>query len=67
MSVDPLAVSLDVTAIPVRAAGAGQYALALAAALDRRDDVAPTLVARRGEPSFDPKFEAGNTLAFGAD
>jgi len=25
------------------------------------------LVARRGEPSFDPKFEAGNTLAFGAD
>lgn len=49
MSVDPLAVSLDVTAIPARAAGAGQYALALAAALDRRDDVAPTLVARRGD------------------
>jgi glycosyltransferase involved in cell wall biosynthesis len=44
-----LAVSLDVSAIPTRAAGAGQYALALAGALDARDDVAVTLVARRSD------------------
>jgi glycosyltransferase involved in cell wall biosynthesis len=47
----PLGVSLDVTAIPVRAAGAGQYALEIASALDRRDDVAVTLVTRRGDGS----------------
>ncbi len=47
----PLQVSLDVSAIPVRAAGVGQYALALAGALDRRDDVEVTLVARRNDLS----------------
>jgi glycosyltransferase involved in cell wall biosynthesis len=46
---EPLRVSLDVSAIPLRAAGAGQYALALVGALDRRGDVAMTLVARRGD------------------
>jgi glycosyltransferase involved in cell wall biosynthesis len=42
----PLAVSLDVTAIPMAAAGAGQYALEIARALDRRDDVSITLLTR---------------------
>jgi len=44
-----LAVSLDVTAIPLRPAGAGQYALEIARALDRREDVAVTLVTRRAD------------------
>jgi glycosyltransferase involved in cell wall biosynthesis len=42
-----LAVSLDVTAIPLRAAGAGQYALELSRALDARDDVSITLLTRK--------------------
>ena len=45
----PLAVSLDVTAIPLRAAGAGQYALEIARALDRRDDVSITLITRKAD------------------
>ena len=45
----PVAVSLDVTAIPVAAAGAGQYALEIARALDRRDDVSITLLTRKGD------------------
>jgi len=46
-----LAVALDVSAVPEQAAGAGQYVLALAGALDARDDVALTLVARRTDVS----------------
>jgi glycosyltransferase involved in cell wall biosynthesis len=42
-------VSLDVTAIPVAAAGAGRYVLELAAALSVRDDVDLALVSRRGD------------------
>jgi glycosyltransferase involved in cell wall biosynthesis len=49
VTVAPLAVSLDVTAIPPRPAGAGQYALEIATALDRREDVAVTLVTRRAD------------------
>ncbi len=49
MSDRPLAVSLDVTAIPARAAGAGQYALAISAALARRRDVSIVLVSRRND------------------
>ena len=47
--VGKLAVSLDVTAIPLAAAGAGQYALEIARALDDRNDVAITLLTRRGD------------------
>jgi glycosyltransferase involved in cell wall biosynthesis len=47
--VTPLRVSLDATAIPVRAAGAGQYALAIASALDRRDDLSLSILTRRGD------------------
>ncbi|MGH9006985.1 MAG: glycosyltransferase [Acidimicrobiales bacterium] len=44
-----LRVSLDATAIPARAAGAGQYALAVASALDARDDLSLSIVTRRGD------------------
>jgi glycosyltransferase involved in cell wall biosynthesis len=43
----PLEVSLDVSAVPARPGGAGQYTLALARGLAVHPDVALTLVARR--------------------
>jgi len=45
----PLSLTLDVSAIPARAAGAGQYVLALARALAAEPSVAPTLVSRRSD------------------
>ncbi len=45
----PLSLTLDVSAIPVRAAGAGQYVLALARALAGESSVAPILVSRRSD------------------
>jgi glycosyltransferase involved in cell wall biosynthesis len=49
MTDDRLAVSLDVSAVPVRPGGAGYYTMALAQGLARRDDVGLALVARRGD------------------
>jgi glycosyltransferase involved in cell wall biosynthesis len=46
---DRLRLSLDVSAVPARPAGAGHYTIALAAGLERRDDVDVTLLARRGD------------------
>jgi glycosyltransferase involved in cell wall biosynthesis len=46
---DPLALTLDVSAVPARPGGAGYYTMALAAGLARRDDVDVTLVARHGD------------------
>jgi glycosyltransferase involved in cell wall biosynthesis len=46
---DVVRVSLDVSAVPARPAGAGQYTLALAEALSRRADVALTLICRTGD------------------
>jgi glycosyltransferase involved in cell wall biosynthesis len=46
-----LELSLDVSAVPERPGGAGYYTLELADALCRRDDVALTLVSRRGDAS----------------
>lgn len=46
---DVLGVSVDVSAVPARPVGAGQYTLALVSALDRRDDVALTVVSRHGD------------------
>ena len=40
---------LDVSAVPARPAGAGQYTLALVEALDVRSDVDLTLIARHGD------------------
>jgi len=57
-----LGVSLDVTAIPLRAAGAGQYALEIASALDRRDDLAVTLLTRRKDTTRWAKRAPGSTL-----
>jgi glycosyltransferase involved in cell wall biosynthesis len=45
----PLALSLDVSAVPDRPGGAGRYTIALARGLAARPDVALTLVARRGD------------------
>ena len=44
-----LKVSVDVSAVPERPAGAGRYTVDLVAALTRRSDLALTLVARRGD------------------
>jgi len=49
MSVAPLRLCVDVSAVPARPAGAGQYTVALVAALARRSDVDLTLVSRRGD------------------
>jgi glycosyltransferase involved in cell wall biosynthesis len=49
MSDGALSVSLDVTAIPTKAAGAGQYALAIAGALAARPDLSTTLISRRAD------------------
>ena len=46
---EPLAVALDVTAVPANPSGAGRYTIDLASALSRRDDVAMTFVARRDD------------------
>jgi glycosyltransferase involved in cell wall biosynthesis len=44
-----LAVSLDVSAVPTRPGGAGYYTMAIARGLVARDDIALTMVARRGD------------------
>jgi glycosyltransferase involved in cell wall biosynthesis len=49
--VDRLHLSLDVTAVPTNPAGAGQYTLQLAQALDQRPDVELLVVARRRDGS----------------
>jgi glycosyltransferase involved in cell wall biosynthesis len=46
---DPLRLSLDVSAVPVRAVGAGQYTVHLAGALAPRADVDLTLFGRRDD------------------
>jgi glycosyltransferase involved in cell wall biosynthesis len=45
----PVRVSLDVSAIPAAAAGAGRYVAALATALDKRTDVSLSLICRRND------------------
>ncbi len=44
-----LALSLDVSAVPVRPGGAGYYTMAVAKGLSGREDIALTMVARRGD------------------
>jgi len=46
---DPLALALDVSAVPTRPGGAGYYTMALATGLALRDDVELTVVARHGD------------------
>ncbi|HEX3622269.1 MAG TPA: glycosyltransferase family 1 protein [Acidimicrobiales bacterium] len=52
----PVRVSLDASAIPDPAGGAGRYVLALAEALERRDDVEVTVVARAGDGARWPRL-----------
>jgi glycosyltransferase involved in cell wall biosynthesis len=44
-----LRLALDVSAVPSRPAGAGQYTVGLVCALAKRDDVALTLICRHGD------------------
>jgi glycosyltransferase involved in cell wall biosynthesis len=46
----PVRLSLDVSAVPAKPAGAGRYTVELAAALARRPDVDLTLLSREGDP-----------------
>jgi glycosyltransferase involved in cell wall biosynthesis len=45
----PIALSLDVSAVPIRPGGAGYYTIEMAHGLSTRDDVALTMVSRRGD------------------
>jgi glycosyltransferase involved in cell wall biosynthesis len=47
--VSPISVTFDATSFPVDARGAARYALDVVAALGRRDDVAVTVVTRKGD------------------
>jgi glycosyltransferase involved in cell wall biosynthesis len=49
VTASPLAVGVNVAAIPLDALGAGQYAVELVRALDRGDELDLTLVTRRGD------------------
>jgi glycosyltransferase involved in cell wall biosynthesis len=55
-----LALSLDVSAVPLRPGGAGYYTMEVARGLSARDDIALTMVSRRGDE------ERWQTLAGGA-
>ena len=59
MTPEPLALSLDVSAVPARPGGAGYYTMALAHGLAARADVAPTLVTRRGDTARWDALAAG--------
>jgi glycosyltransferase involved in cell wall biosynthesis len=62
MTDGPLRVSLDVSAVPVRPGGAGYYTMAIARGLDRRDDVALSLVARRDDEQRWPALAGRATI-----
>jgi glycosyltransferase involved in cell wall biosynthesis len=58
----PLALALDVSAVPPRPGGAGYYTMALAHGLAGRADVALTLVARRGDEERWQEAASGSTV-----
>ena len=62
MTDGPLRVSLDVSAVPARPGGAGYYTMAIAQGLDRRDDVALSLVARRDDAQRWPALAGRATV-----
>ena len=62
MAEPPLRLSLDVSAVPVRAVGAGQYTLELAGALAARPDIDPTLFGRRDDRARWPEVAPGARL-----
>jgi glycosyltransferase involved in cell wall biosynthesis len=62
----PLALSLDVSAVPARPAGAGYYTMELARGLSSRADIALTMVARRGDEERWLGLAAGGAHVVGA-
>jgi len=56
---DPLALALDVSAVPTRPGGAGYYTMALATGLALRDDIELTVVARHGDEERWRELAAG--------
>ncbi len=49
MTAGRLELSLDVSAVPVRPGGAGHYTIEIARGLSAREDIALTMVSRRGD------------------
>ena len=66
MTSEPLALSLDVSAVPARPAGAGYYTMELARGLGERADVALTMVSRRGDEQRWRGLTAGEARVVGA-
>jgi glycosyltransferase involved in cell wall biosynthesis len=66
MSSRPLALSLDVSAVPARPAGAGYYIMELARRLCLRPDVDLTMVSRRGDQDRWEELAAGAAGVVGA-
>jgi glycosyltransferase involved in cell wall biosynthesis len=66
MSDPPLPLSLDVSAVPARPGGAGYYTIELARALFERQDVALTLVSRRGDEARWSALAEGRGTIVGA-
>ena len=66
MSSGPLALSLDVSAVPARPAGAGYYIMELARGLRARADIALTMVSRRGDEERWVGLTAGGAHVVGA-
>ncbi len=66
MADPPLRLSLDVSAVPVRAVGAGQYTLELAGALAVRPDIDLTLYGRRDDRVRWPEVASGAHLVAAA-
>jgi glycosyltransferase involved in cell wall biosynthesis len=62
----PLALSLDVSAVPARPAGAGYYIMELARGLGERADIELTMVSRRGDEERWVGLAAGAARVVGA-
>jgi hypothetical protein len=62
----PLALSLDVSAVPARPAGAGYYTMELARRLRGRADIALTMVSRRGDQQRWVELASGEADLVGA-
>ncbi len=60
-----LHVSLDVTAVPARPAGAGRYIVELTRTLDRRPDVELSLITRKGDLSWGQRAPESRSSALG--
>jgi glycosyltransferase involved in cell wall biosynthesis len=66
VSGSPLALSLDVSAVPVRPGGAGYYTMQIARGLRERPDIALTMVSRRGDDARWRSMGAGPAAVLGA-